>query len=232
MVIDLISNEAIALGLGSIFWGEFLSNFHQFNSGASLLMMKWSSSSGFSSNRFHNRLSCSVAYESFSAMMIGWAALSSHICLLCDLLVSSILRWAIEGFYSLRCWSPNRSISSIICITISSFLIIVVVMGWVWLRQMMTSRDVLCRTTSSRIYSLSLAWTISCWGKYSRLSQLYFGSGRWNICSSAISIFCRHPLSRGTSSTALVLRYEILKDAYVISWRRVLSIVLIMHCLI
>ena len=71
MMIDLIGNEAVALGLSSILRGEFLPDFHQFDSSASLLLMKRSCCGGFSSYGFHDCLSCRVAYESFSRVMIG-----------------------------------------------------------------------------------------------------------------------------------------------------------------
>ena len=169
MVIYLISDKAIALSLSRILWGEFLSDFHQFNTCASLLLVKRSSSGGFSSYRLHNSLSVRVAYESFSCVVIGWATLSSSVCLLCGLLMCSVLGWAIEGFDSLRCWSSVCSTTIIVGLAASSIVIIVV--GWVWLGEMVTSRNILRRTGGSRVDSRSLTWTISCWGKYSWLSQ-------------------------------------------------------------
>ena len=102
-MIDLIGYEAVALSLSSVLRGEFLSDFHQFNSSASLLLMKRSRSSSFSSYGLHHLLCGCVANESLCSMMIGRAALSSSVSLLIDLLVSSIGSWAIEGLNGLRC---------------------------------------------------------------------------------------------------------------------------------
>jgi hypothetical protein len=98
VVVYFISNKAIALTLSRILRGEFLSDFHQFNTCASLLLMKRSSSGGFSSYRLHNSLSVRVTYESLCCVVIGRATLSSSVRLLCGLLVCSVLGWAIEGF--------------------------------------------------------------------------------------------------------------------------------------
>ena len=103
MMIDLIRYEAVALSLRSVLGGEFLSDFHQFNSSASLLLMKRSRSGSFSSYGLHHLLCGSVVNESLCSMMIGRTALSPSISLLIDLLVSSVRSWAVKRLNGLRC---------------------------------------------------------------------------------------------------------------------------------
>lgn len=100
MIVSLISYKTVTLALCcSVLRGEFLSDFHQFNSSASLLLMKRGGSRRFSSYRL-NHLLC-IAYESLGRMMISRAALCTGIARL--LLMSSGGSRSIKRLDRLRC---------------------------------------------------------------------------------------------------------------------------------
>lgn len=137
----LLSYEAVPFALVGtrILRGEFLSDLHEFHPGASLLLvMKRGGSRRLSSYRLHN-LRVRIAYEGLGSVMIGGAALSAPIDLL-RLLVSSVGSRAIEGLDGLG----GRGADLVVVV-----FMVIVVMGWVRVRQMVTAREVLSRGAPS-----------------------------------------------------------------------------------